>query len=343
MDGQRHGQDSDQPTNTLTFELVSGPSGLTVSPAGLIGWTPDEDQGPGTNLVTVRVFDDGSPSLATTNSFTLTVNEVNSAPGLTVPADQTIEELASWTANATATDSDQPTNTLTFELVSGPSGLTVSPAGLIGWTPNEDQGPGTNLVTVRVFDDGSPSLATTNSFTLTVNEVNSAPGLTVPADQTIEELAAWTANATATDSDQPTNTLTFELVSGPSGLTVSPAGLIGWTPNEDQGPGTNLVTVRVFDDGSPSLATTNSFTLTVNDSSSVPAPVIQSITQSGSDLLITWSAVSNRSYMLQSCESVGTSNWYDVPPAVLATGSTVAATNAVGVANPRFYRVYLMP
>ena len=46
------------------------------------------------------------------------------------------------------------------------------------------------MVTVRVFDNGAPSLSATNSFTLTVNETNSAPMLTLPADQTINELVA---------------------------------------------------------------------------------------------------------------------------------------------------------
>ncbi len=56
---------------------------------------------------------------------------------------------------------------------------------------------------MRVFDNGSPSLSATNSFTLTVNEVNSAPVLTLPANQTIDELVPWSANATATDTDSP--------------------------------------------------------------------------------------------------------------------------------------------
>ncbi len=180
----------------------------------------------------MRVFDNGTPSLSATNSFTLTVNEVNSAPVLTLPANQTINELVPWSANATAIDTDSPPNTLTFELVSGPGGLTVSSGGLISWTPTEAQGPSTNTVTVRVFDDGAPSLSATNSFTLTVNEVNSAPVLTLPADQTIDELVPWSANATAIDTDPPPNTLTFELVSGPGGLTVGSGGLISWTPTE---------------------------------------------------------------------------------------------------------------
>ena len=280
--------DPDLPTNTLTFELVSGPGGLTVSTNGLISWTPSEAQGPSTNTVTVRVFDNGVPSLSATNSFTLTVNEVNSAPVLTMPTNQAINELALWTANATAVDTDLPTNTLTFELVSSPGGLTVSTNGVITWTPSEAQGPSTNTVAVRVFDNGAPSLSATNSFTLTVNEVNSAPVLTVPTNQTINELALWTANATAVDPDLPTNTLTFELVSGPSGLTVSTNGLISWTPSEAQGPSTNTVAVRVLDNGAPSLSETNSFTLTVNEVNS--APVLTVPTNQTINELALWTA-----------------------------------------------------
>src|SRR5207249_4895135 len=145
--------------NTLTFALVSGPTGLTVSSAGAIAWTPTEAQGPSTNTVTVRVFDNGSPSLSRTDERRVGEAEVNSAPVLTVPATQTIAEQTALSANWTATESALPANTLTFALVSGPTGLTVSSAGTIAWTPSEAQGPSTNTVTVRVFDNGSPSLS----------------------------------------------------------------------------------------------------------------------------------------------------------------------------------------
>ena len=262
--------DADLPANSLTFSLVSGPTGLTVSPSGVIAWTPTEAQGPGTYPVQVKVTDNGTPALSVTESFTLTVNEVNVAPVLTVPASQTINELVAFTANATATDTDLPANNLTFALVGGPSGLTVSPSGAIAWTPTEAQGPGTYPVQVKVTDSGTPALSVTNSFTLTVNEVNVAPVLTVPASQTISELVAFTASATATDADLPANSLTFALVSGPSGLTVSPSGAIAWTPTETQGPGAYPVQVKVTDSGTPALSVTNSFTLTVNEVNLVP-------------------------------------------------------------------------
>src|SRR5207342_3247466 len=136
------------------------------------------------------------------------------------PDDATINELVAFSASASATDADLPANNLTFALVSGPSGLTVSPAGAIAWTPTEAQGPGTYPVQVKVTDSGTPALSVTNSFTLTVNEVNVAPVLTVPFDQTLRALSTLSESASATDSDLPANSLTFALVSAPTGMTI---------------------------------------------------------------------------------------------------------------------------
>src|SRR6185369_12709949 len=174
-----------------------------------IAWTPTEAQGPSVNVVAISVTDSSTPNLSVTNSFTLTVNELNVAPVLTVPDDATINELVAFSASAAATDADLPANNLTFALVSGPSGLTVSPAGAIAWTPTEAQGPGTYPVKVKVTDSGTPPLSVTNTFTLTVNEVNLAPVLTLPVNQTINESVAFSDDATATDADLPAQTLTF--------------------------------------------------------------------------------------------------------------------------------------
>src|SRR2546426_1098822 len=101
--------------------------------------------------------------------------------------------------------------------------------GVISWTPTEAQGPGTNVVSVSVTDDGSPSLSVTDSFTVVVNEVNSAPVLTVPADQVVAELSTLVVGNTATDSDVPAGTLTFSLVVAPSGMSLdASSGVITW-------------------------------------------------------------------------------------------------------------------
>src|SRR5256885_1310902 len=113
-------------------------------------------------------------------SRTVTVNEVNLAPVLTVPADQTINEQTTLNVSASAIDADIPANTLTFALVSAPTGMTINPAtGAISWTPTEAQGPSTNVVSVSVTDNGVPALSVTNTFQVIVNEVNLAPVLKI--------------------------------------------------------------------------------------------------------------------------------------------------------------------
>src|SRR5439155_1528037 len=193
--------------------------------------------------------------------------EVNNAPVLTVPANQTINEQTSLSVNATATDADLPANTLTFALVSSPAGMTINPAtGAIGWTPSEAQGPSTNIVSVSVTDNGVPALGVTSTFAVTVNEVNLALVLFPTPHPSDHEQTSLSVNATATDADLPANTLTFALVSSPAGMTINPAsGAISWTPTEAQGPSTNAVSVSVTDNGVPALSVTNTFTVTVNE------------------------------------------------------------------------------
>src|SRR5205814_8907727 len=95
------------------------------------------------------------PALSVTNTFQVIVNEVNLAPVLTVPANQTINEQTTLNVSASAIDADLPANSLTFALVSSPAGMTINPAsGAISWTPTEAQGPGTNIASVNVTDNG---------------------------------------------------------------------------------------------------------------------------------------------------------------------------------------------
>src|SRR5213075_1756133 len=174
-----------------TFSLVSAPSGVNLdSETGVLTWTPTEAQGPSTNLIKVKVTDNGAPQSSDTKSFTVVVAEANSAPVLTVPNDQTVTELTTLTVTNTASDADLPANALTFSLVSAPSGVNLDSAtGVLTWTPTEAQGPSTNLITVKVTDNGAPQSSDTKSFTVEVTEANSAPVLTVPTNRTVTELS----------------------------------------------------------------------------------------------------------------------------------------------------------
>ncbi len=264
--------DFNHPAQALTWSLGSPrPAGAEIDPkTGLFTWTPTETQGPGSFAFTVRVTDDGTPPLSDTNTFTVVVEELNAAPSLTLPADQIIDERVPFSAKAIATDGDLPAQSLTFERVSGPAGLTVnSGSGVIEWTPTEEQGPGTHVVTIRVLDNGAPGQSATNRFTLTVRETNIAPKLPALSDRTIPELAPLILVNTATDEDLPPNTLSYTLT-GPANALIDAKGVITWTPTEAQGPGSYTFITVVRDNGVPSLSVTSSFTVVVGEVNSPP-------------------------------------------------------------------------
>src|SRR5206468_931508 len=117
----------------------------------------------------------------------VTVNEVNTAPVLTGQTNRTINELTTLTVTNTATDGDLPANILTYQLVSPPTGASISASGLINWTPSEAQGPSTNTFTTIVTDNGTPALSATNSFTVTVDGESTAPKPTRQQNRTTNE------------------------------------------------------------------------------------------------------------------------------------------------------------
>src|SRR5207237_606788 len=156
-----------------------------------------------------------------------------------------INELSTLVVTNTASDADLPTNTLSFGLVSAPTGVLLDAnTGVLTWTPTEAQGPSTNLITLKVNDNTSPPHSHTNIFPLVVREVNSPPFPYTTLIQSINELSTLVVTNMASDADLPTNTLSFGLVSAPTGVLLDAnTGVLSWTPTEAQGPSTNLITL----------------------------------------------------------------------------------------------------
>lgn len=172
------------PTNSLTFHF-SGPTpaGLTINPTnGTIQWMPGETQGPGSYPVTVFVKENNNVALIAVRNFTITVNEVNQPPTLNTITNYSINLGQTLNFTLSAVDADLPENTLTFALGTGnPGGVTLNTnSGALSWTPSAGQSPSTNLITVSVHDDGTPSLSATQSFTVIVNPPSGSTNLPSP-------------------------------------------------------------------------------------------------------------------------------------------------------------------
>jgi hypothetical protein len=164
--------DPDLPAQTLTFSLGAGaPMGATINATnGVITWTPEEAQGPGTYSFVVRVTDDAPSPRIATRKFAVTVNEINRPPLLEPVGQQTVTVGKTLVVTNIATDPDLPVNRLVFDLGPGaPAGSAIDPqTGRLTWTVPADGGPGTNMFTVHVTDNGTPPLSAEMSFTVGV-------------------------------------------------------------------------------------------------------------------------------------------------------------------------------
>jgi hypothetical protein len=194
----------------------------------------------------------------------------NHLPVLTHIDDKVINEDNLLRFTAIASDPD-PGNGLTFTLINAPYGATIEAAtGVFSWLPNETQGPGLYLMTLRVTDNGSPALSADQMFGITVNETNQAPVLTPIDGKGVEVGHAVTFRALAMDADLPPNKLIFDLVGAPSGASIDPnSGVFQWTPSRSQ-IGDHSFIVRVTDDGVPALYDSKYVSITVREPVEIP-------------------------------------------------------------------------
>ncbi len=263
-------------TNTvpLTYTLINPPAGASINANGIITWTPSGPQAPSTNTITTVVTDSESPPLSATNSFTVVVKVVEQPPVLPAQANQTIIGQTALTVTNTATDPNIPPNPLTYTLLAAPTNAVINTNGIITWTPLAGQVPSTNTFTTVATDNGSPPLSATNSFTVFVysHAIHNGPVLPAQTNRVVNGSVHLVITNTASDSDVPPTTLTYQLVNPPSGAGIGTNGVITWTTPNVQATVTNVIKTVVTDNGSPPLSATNSFLVTILDPT--PGPVL---------------------------------------------------------------------
>ncbi|MEX2559756.1 MAG: ELWxxDGT repeat protein [Pirellulales bacterium] len=158
----------------VTFSLDPGaPEGAAIDPeTGVFTWTPAAEHGPGAYIVTVRVTDEGTPPVSTTQTFLVTVVDPNEAPQIAAIDPVSVEQGATLAIDVLATDPDVPANRIAFSLDEGaPAEASIDPrTGRFTWRPLRSTEPGTYEVTVRATDDGEPALDATATFSITVTE-----------------------------------------------------------------------------------------------------------------------------------------------------------------------------
>ncbi|OUS28690.1 hypothetical protein A9Q98_07475, partial [Thalassotalea sp. 42_200_T64] len=267
----------------LTWSLTNAPVGMTVTSTGKVTWTPDN--GVITSGAVTLTVEDGKEdgALPDSQTFSISVTDVNQAPSITSTAPVTATEGSEYTYTTTVTDVDDANNgtDLTWSLTNAPVGMTVTSTGKVTWTPGN--GITTSGAVTLTVQDGGENGASPDSqiFTITVTGVNQAPSITSTAPVTATEGSEYTYTTTVTDVDDVNNgtDLTWSLTNAPVGMTVTSTGKVTWTPGNGITT-SGAVTLTVADGGENGalpdseiftivITAVNQAPIAVNDSNSV--------------------------------------------------------------------------
>lgn len=248
-----------QGTTTASFGAGVTVVTLTISSATSATAVLAIDAAAATGARTVSL-NTGTETASLANGFTITA-----APPLKLVtvADRTIQLGTTLSLRLSASDPD-PVAALTYIVDSAPTGAALNPSPVLTWTPTAAQ-LGKSSFAVHVQDNHGKSDAAT--FNVTVVNSTQPPTLSAQANQVIPAGSLFQRTLLA-QTPNPGDTLTFALLSGPAGMTLS-GSMLNWTPGPAQ-LGTNQVKVKVTNSSGQSDA--GDFFLTVT---SVLAPIAQ--------------------------------------------------------------------
>lgn len=255
-------------SDVLSYSLTHSPSGMTIDALnGIISWQPLATQ-TGAQNVTVLVTDNSSPALSVTQNFSIQVAPApvaNVAPVISTLPITSAQVGNRYNYDVNASDNNSG-DTLSYALTSSPAGMSINASsGFITWIPTDTQA-GTHNVTVLVSDNAASALSVTQTYTIQVTippADNVRPQITSAAVTTAAVGKSYLYDVNATDANAQ-DVLSYTLITAPTGMIIDTnSGVITWTPSESQS-GSHSVSVRVDDNASPAMSSSQNFTISVS-------------------------------------------------------------------------------
>ncbi|MEO7297053.1 MAG: reprolysin-like metallopeptidase [Verrucomicrobiota bacterium] len=280
------------------------------------------------NGQSVMLMSDAGDSLSITN-VTLTFDSATASP---------VPELAKIVSGTFRPTNYAGVNDL-FNLPAPPTPYGNSLSIFNGLVPN-------GTWSLYIMDDAAQDVGSlTKGWSLTFTTVgadcchgNTPPSLAAMTNRTIYAGGNLIFTNTASDIDVPTNSFTYSFDLFAAGAQLnSGTGVFTWTPAQNQ-IGTNNFTIRVTDNGSPSLSDTKSFSVIV-----VTPPRIENVARTNSQITLTWVALSGRTYRVQYKTDLNQLTWIDLSGDVTANSTTASKNDTIAATGSRFYRILVLP
>jgi hypothetical protein len=277
--------------DALSITATTKPAWLTFTDNGdgtatLSGTPTNADVGD--HAVDLLVTD--SSAATGTQSFTVSVANVNDPPAPSAPA-ITTDEDTDGTSQIAPNDPDVG-DTHTYVVTGqGTNGTAVvSASGLVTYTPDLNYS-GSDSITVTVTDQGGTGISVPVVIGVTVNPVNDPPVAvgSIGAQSATEGTAFGPLDVVGSFSD-PDSTLSYSMTGLPAGtgLTINPAtAVISGTPTDADAKAAQPITVTVTaDDGSATAS--QMFDLTVTGINNAPVFTSTAVTSATQDAAYTY-------------------------------------------------------
>ncbi|MCA6555209.1 MAG: putative Ig domain-containing protein, partial [Pseudanabaena sp. M114S2SP2A07QC] len=249
----------DAENDAITYSLARRPSGMEIDPStGVISWTPSFT---GSYEIQVQARDSQGANSLQTYTIVVGTVAVNKSPTITSTPVFLADTANIYKYQVTATDPDVG-DTLTYELISAPSGVAIDPiSGLLSWNSPI---VGTYKVVVGVNDG---NLRAAQGFTLTAR-ANQLPTIasTNPPTGAIPGVQ-YVYDAIARDPDGGKLTYAIDVSSKAKGMTIDELGRLRWTPTNAQS-GVNNVTITITDEAGATINQT--FSINVQPDTTAP-------------------------------------------------------------------------
>jgi large repetitive protein len=282
---------TNESTQTVTFtisvvstsvpDLFSAAPALTGSPARTLTFTAGAGQ-QGLATVSVTATDSGGTAdggaNTSTQTFTISVGNVNDAPSFTKGLNQTVNEdsgvrtVTNWASNVSTGPADESAQNLNFIIDSNSdaslfsAGPTITRSGsfaTLTFTPAANAF-GTATIGVKVQDTGGTAFggqdtSPVQTFDITINPINDRPTFDVPATApaAVDNVGQITVSNFATNlspgnTQESAQSLTFHVVTNSNTAmfttqpAIAPNGTLTYTPAHF---GTADITIHVKDNG----------------------------------------------------------------------------------------------
>jgi len=169
---------------------------------------------------------------------------------------------------------------------------------------------------------------------------NTAPVLAAIHDIYVHVGQTVQFTATATDADSSYQTLTFSLSNAPAGASINPTtGIFSWTTANGVAPGTNAITVRVSNNGTPPLSDARAFSIFISG----PPQFTGVKPAADGQVQISFGTLPGQQYQVQFKNSLTDSTWTSLGGIIPGTGSPVSVADDMTGHPQRFYRLLALP